>query len=441
MITQMKNLLASLSLGRTPDAKLDLSVAIGSTIARQIVSSALYFVALWITTRQLGPHQNGLLVTALLLPQTLYSFLNLGLGPSHVYHLSNGSGNHAAMRRTNWVLAFVLWAAVALVLALGDDQAIAKYLPGVDKQSTLYASLLFPVMLLAAWTSALIQGQRDYQVYNKTLLIQPLVFCAAVMVLGATASITVVSVLSCYIGSQLALWLSCEARVRKFKRPGAGKAHSLLNEIKYGLRAHISNVITFLNYRIALYLVSHMMGPTATGNYALSIQLAEVLWLIASAASQIIFPESAAHNKSPLELKQMIDKVAGTVVKVTLAAALAAAAVASFAIPWIFGKDYAGAVVPYIILLPGIVAWSYMSVLSNSLAGMGYQYINIVSALLCLLINIGGNLLAIPAFGLTGAAAVSTIAFSATALFTVLMYRRIMARSLDAYRKPREINQ
>lgn len=426
----MKNLLASLSLGTTPDAKLNLSVAIGSTIVRQILSSALYFVALWVTTRQLGPHQNGVLATTLLLPQTLYAFLNLGLGPSHVYHVSSGAGSHASMRRTNWVLALLLWAAVALVLAVSSDAHVATYLPGIDKQSAIYASLLFPAMLLAAWTSALIQGNRDYQAYNKTLLIQPLVFCSAVLVLGATGSVSVVSVLSCYLVSQMALWLTCEARLRKANRPPGSGTYTLLDAIKYGLRAHISNVITFMNYRIALYLVSYKLGPAAAGKYTLAIQLAEVLWLVSSAASLVVFPESAAHSKSPVALKAMIDKVAASVLKVTLAAALLAAALSVFAIPWVFGDAYRAAVTPYIILLPGIVAWSYMSVLSNSLAGMGFQNVNIQSAVLCLAISVGGGVLAIPHFGLNGAACVSTLAFCAAALYTMLVYKSLMKRRL-----------
>ena len=426
----MKNLLTSFSLGTTPDAKLNLSVAIGSTVVRQILSSALYFVALWVTTRHLGPHRNGLLATTMLLPQTLYAFLNLGLGPSHVYHISSGAGSHDRMRHTNWLLAFLLWAVVALALAVSPDGSIAHYLPGIDKQSALYASLLLPAMLLGAWTSALIQGNRDYQAYNKTLLIQPLVFCCAVLLLGASGAISVVSVVSCYLVSQASLWLLCEARLRKVSRPVGSSRYTLLEAIKYGLRAHISNVITFMNYRIALYLVSYFLGPSATGTYTLSIQLAEVLWLVSSAASMIVFPESAAHHKSPVELKAMIEKIAASVVKVTLAAALIAAALSVFAIPWVFGRAYQAAVTPYVLLLPGIVAWSYMSVLSNSLAGMGFQKVNIHSALLCLSINVGGGLLVIPAFGLNGAALVSTLAFSGAALYTMLVYKKMMTRRL-----------
>lgn len=430
MLTHMKSLLASLSLGRTPDARFDLSAAIGSTLLRQMVSSGLYFVALWVTTRQLGPHDNGLLVTALLLPQTLYAFLNLGLGPSHVYHMSSGVGSPRAMRRLNRRLAFGLWGVAALALALLGDGAIGRWLPGTARHTALYASLLFPMMLLAGWTSSLIQGARDYAAYNKTALTQPLVFCMGVLVLGAFHAVGVASVLACHILSQAALWLASEARVHGYAAPVPDPGVKLGAAVAFGLRTHLSNVITFLNYRVALYAVSLMIDPAGAGRYALAIQLAEVLWLIASAASVVVFPESAAHNRTPAALQAMVRKVALTVFKITLGAALLAAVLATPVIPWVFGRDYAEAALPFVILLPGIVAWSYMSVVANSLAGMGCQRVNIQAALLSFSLNGAGCLLAIPQYGLHGAALASTVAFSATAAYTIFLYRRIMAERI-----------
>lgn len=431
-MTHMKSLLASLALGRTPDARFDLSAAIGSTLLRQVTSSILYFVALWVTTRQLGAHDNGLLVTALLLPQTLYAFLNLGLGPSHVFHMSSGIGSPRTMRRMNWTLALALWGTAALALLLADDAAISHYLPGTAKRTALYASLLFPMMLLAAWTSALIQGARDYATYNKTALTQPVVFCAGVLALGALQAVSVPAVLACHILSQAALWLASELRVRRYAAPAVATGLKLSSAVAFGLRAHLSNVITFLNYRVALYLVSFLLDPAAAGRYALAIQLAEVLWMIASAATVVVFPESAAHNNAPAALQKMVRRIAMSVVRITLAGGVLAGALSVVAIPWVFGRDYAGSVLPFVILLPGIVIWSYMSVLANSLAGMGSQRVNIQGALLSFTLNGGGCLLAIPVLGMAGAALASSIAFTVTALYTIYMYGRIMAQRIGA---------
>lgn len=427
----MKNLFVNPATGAAPQHRLSLTAAIGSTVARQVFASALYFTSLWVTTRALGPHQNGILTTLLLLPQTLFAFLNLGMGPSHVYHLSSGLGNHGSMRVTNWVLAGGMWAAVAAVLALSSEQSIGRLLPGVGKHDALLASALFPMMLLAAWSSALIQGQRDYRSYNLTLLVQPLVFCGGILGLRACDAITPLTVVGCTVVSQMSLWLSSERRISRFSPPAAAR-HGLADALRFGLRAHTSNVITFLNYRLALYLVSFMLGASAVGQYALSVQLAEVFWLVSSAAAMIVFPESAAKGRTPAQLQRMIERVALAVVAVTGSGALLAGLLAPLAIPWIFGKEYAGSVVPFITLLPGVVLWSYMSVLSNSLAGLGCQWVNICGALLCLTIMIVGDLVAIPLWGVRGAALASTIAFSCTALFTVLSYRKIMLEKVQA---------
>jgi O-antigen/teichoic acid export membrane protein len=411
---------------------MHLAAAIGSTVARQVFASLLYFAGLWITTRALGPQQNGVLAMLLLLPQTLFAFLNLGIGPSHVYHLSSGQGNHASMRRANWKMAAGLWGAVVLVLALCPAEQIAWLLPGIGKQSALLASLLFPVMLLAAWSSALIQGSRDYRSYNLTLLVQPTVFFTCILSLRALDAITPVSVVCSTIFSQLCLWLLSEVRVNGFAPAPGDASHRTIDALRFGLRAHLSNVITYLNYRLALYLVSFMLGAATVGKYALSVQLAEVFWLVSGAAAMIVFPESAAKGRSPAQLQAMIEQVALSVVLITGTGALVAGLLAPTVIPWVFGKDYAGSVVPFVILLPGVVLWSYMSVISNSLAGMGCQNVNIRGALLCLSINITGDMLAIPRWGAQGAALASTIAFSCTALFTVAAYKRIMVGKIAA---------
>lgn len=421
----MKNIFLAPVEGSTERSRRSLTTAIGSTVARQVFASLLYFGSLWITTRALGPQQNGLLTTLLLLPQTLYAFLNLGIGPSHVYHLSSGQGDCGRMRVTNWVMATGLWVCIALVIAVSNEALIWKILPGVDKPTAIIASLLFPVMLLAAWSSALIQGQRDYRSYNLTLLIQPMVFCLAILALRAADKITPLAVVCCTIFSQLCLWLSSERRINQFNTPSQGQ-HRLADALRFGLRAHISNVITFLNYRLALYLVSIMLGATAVGKYALSVQLAEVFWLVSGAAAMIVFPESAAKDRTPLQLQRVIEQVALAVVLITGTGALAAGLLAPTLIPWIFGHAYADSVTPFVILLPGVVLWSYMSVLSNSLAGMGCQGVNICGAALCLGINIIGDVMAIPRWGIQGAALASTIAFSCTTLFTVCAYKKIM---------------
>lgn len=427
---RMKAFFAYFSLGRSPDSRLNLSRAIGSTIARQILSGVLHFIALWIITRQLGPEKNGILATVLLLPYTLHALLNFGLGAGHAYFVSKGTGDYKGMRTVNWVLAAGLWLAITASLFACSDEFIRQYLPGIEKDLALYAALLVPLMLLATWSSSLIQGSRDYDEYNKLLLLHPVVFCCGILFLNALNSVTVISVLTSYLLSYLAFWLLSEWKIGKLKPFQAATKSTSFDSLRFGLKAHLSNVITFLNYRIDLYIVSYMLGAIETGQYNLSMQLAERLWLISYAASVIVFPEAAAHTARPAELHKMTKKIAGTVFTVTLVGALVTALLSPFAIPWIFGNEYQGAVMPFIIMLPGIVLWSYMRIVSNALAGLGYLKVNNWSAVICLAVNIAANLIAVPLYGANGAALASTIAYSVATVYTVMMYRRVMEEKI-----------
>jgi O-antigen/teichoic acid export membrane protein len=422
----MKNVFTLSTLGTILDVKKSVAVAIGSTVARQLLSSIFYFISLWIVTRQLGPFENGILTAVMLFPQTLYSMLNFGLGASYIYFLSNSEGNYKQMRKISWIFSASLWGVVAIIIAFSSDSIISKYLPGARKDLVSFSTLLFPLMLLGSWTSSLVLGARKYDEYNKTLLIQPLSFLLLIVFFFFQKNISVITVIFCYLVSNFSLWILSEVKVARL--PEATNQRQSISKIAtFGLRAHLSNVITFLNYRIDLYLVTYFLSPTDTGIYALSIMLAERLWLISGAASMIVFPESSANRADFKNLNGMVKRVANLVLKITALGALIAGMLAQFFIPWIFGEAYAGSVMPFIILLPGIVIWSYMSVISNSLAGLGHINVNLLSALLSLCINIFGNLFAVPRFGILGAAFISSLAYAVAALFTISMYSRIVS--------------
>ena len=59
--------------------------------------------------------QEGLVVAR---GDAVYAVLNLGLASSHVYHMSSGTPDAAAMRRVNWTLAGALWGLALLALGL-----------------------------------------------------------------------------------------------------------------------------------------------------------------------------------------------------------------------------------------------------------------------------------------------------------------------------------
>jgi O-antigen/teichoic acid export membrane protein len=87
----------------------------------------------------------------------------------------------------------------------------------------------------------------------------------------------------------------------------------------------------------------------------------------------------------------------------------------------LFGQEFAGAVPAFQIQLIGLAAHGADGVLAGYNVGIGRPEFNTYTALVGLVVTVIGDLLFIPPYGLIGAAAVSSVAYTVKALtFTVI---------------------
>ena len=84
---------------------------------------------------------------------------------------------------------------------------------------------------------------------------------------------------------------------------------------------------------------------------------------------------------------------------------------ANYIIKLFFGDSFLLSVIPLLILLPGILAFSIGGVLAADLAGRGKPQFAVFSSLLGLVSNVILNIIFIPVWGIAGAALASSIAY------------------------------
>ncbi len=89
-----------------------------------------------------------------------------------------------------------------------------------------------------------------------------------------------------------------------------------------------------------------------------------------------------------------------------------------------YGNAFVPAVTPLRILLVGIVASSFLQVLSSLLLGSGRLQLLVWATAMGFAINLGLNLVLIPRFGMNGAAVSSAISYSVTGLVLSMVARR-----------------
>jgi O-antigen/teichoic acid export membrane protein len=402
-----------------------LALNIGATFVRQIVAALLQLGIVALIARVYGPEGNGAFAVALLVPSLLASFLNLGVAPANVYHLGGKHYQPRAILRSNFkIFAFLgllgLVTGGAMLYLRGHE-----WFPGVDPRVLWFALAIFPVSLLNSYLHSIFQGLQQFRPYNLLAIAQPgllLVFVALLTVLGNQNLALLIAAQFLAVFLVLLLTLLWLRPVLLADQSPHTASIPIKQTLSYGWKAHLSNMLAFVNYKADVFLANLFLGPAAVGVYVIAVALAEKLWLMSQAVSTVLLPRLAELNVDEAKRKQLTPLVTRWVLLATLLAALALAAAAHWLIALIFGADYAGALLPFWILLPGMVFLAGSRVIANDIAARGRPDLNLYGSILVVTINVVGNLILIPRHGLSGAAAATTFAYGADLILRLWIY-------------------
>ena len=379
-----------------------------------------------ILARLLGPEGRGIYALATLLPSLIVTFGNLGIGPATVYYVARNEFRRQEILGNNVLLSLGVGSVgvlAGLVLILFFRETV---FPGVPFGYLLLALFLVPVEIFFWYVRRVLLGVQYIKEYNYAQIAQSVLFLGfiALALLGLRAGVTGAII------AGLFTWLVVDALVFRLAKKVAGGIDFTLNTsyirraTTYGIQAHLSNILGFLNYRVDMFLVNRFLGPAAVGLYAVGVGLVEKLWTISQAASTVLFPRVAAEAEEQ-RLKEFTPLVARTVLWTTGLSALVLALLSRWIVLLLYSEAFLPAVGALQALLVGIVALSAGRVLANDIAGRGRPGLNIYIGIAAVATNIALNLLWIPHYGIVGAAWASTVSYTVSFLGSLFFYCRL----------------
>ena len=406
-----------------------LRLNIGMTLGQQFVAVVVQLLVVVLISRNLGPEGNGFYTMAVLLPTMLANFLNLGIGPATIYFVSRRkfSAKQAALENTKLALAIAcagIAIAVPVLLIYGE-----RLFPGIPTSLLLFGLAGFPLTLYLGFSSSVLQGIEDFRAFNASILLPPAVSIVVVPFTFYILELGIYGVLSAYILGQLAASIAVFMFLKKhFASDVTANSDNSVASItyyksvvRYGGKAHLSNVITFINYRADIFLVNIFLDPATVGIYALAVQIAEKLWMPSQAASTVLFPKLSSMGDRPVERLKLTNKVFLLVAAITTILGSLTAAMLHIFITPIFGKEYLSVFPTLYWLLPGIIFWAGARIQSNCIAAAGKPEWNMHLSLAVLIINLIGNILLIPRYGVVGAALATSIAYIFDAMIKLFL--------------------
>jgi len=379
--------------------------------------------------RVLGPAGKGEFTLATLIGALLLTVLNLGIPAAISYFISGGHAPEASFVKTVVVLGGML-AALGFVLTLSLDRAgYASRLLGAP-HLTPAMWLIFiglPFQFWGTFLQFVILAQGRRVLFAALPALGQLFVTILIGVLALLGRLTPVSAVAVTVASQIltgSTLLAFSQLHLNWLRAPLLSPRFWSSAAKYSLTSYGANTLQFLIQRADVFLVSIFLGVRAVGLYSVAYGVAELLTLLPQRLNNLYVPRIAG-ERTPDAKRQEVPLSSSLVFVSTAAAALLLALTAPFCIRFFYGEQYAPSVAPFLLLLPGICALAASSIQTAYLSGVGRVSTNAIVAGAGLALNLLLNLVLIPRYGISGAAAASSLAYCAQALLLVQAVARL----------------
>jgi O-antigen/teichoic acid export membrane protein len=400
--------------------------AISATLSRQLAAALFGLATTAVIARIYGPEGNGKLAIALLLPTLLATILNLGLSPANVYFLAARLTGIRSLMAVN-LRVYCLIATLGVLIGVGLLRwRGSEYFNGVDMEILWIALAMFPLSLLNGQLISFFQGLQQFRAFNILAIIQPFTVFLMILCLVVSGNTELKYLVATQIiGQALVLSFVIRWLFPLMKTPGEGQMPSIKASqlLKYGYKAHLGNIISFINYKADVYLANYFLGPVQVGMYVIAVALAEKLWFLSQAVSTVLLPRLSELSADENKRKALTPLMSRWVLFASVCGGVILALIASSLIDVVFGAQYRDSVMPLYVLLPGIIVMSSSRVLANDIAARGRPEINMFISLINVGLNVLLNVVFIPYYGLVGAALATTISYMVDLLLRLFAYQ------------------
>jgi O-antigen/teichoic acid export membrane protein len=370
-----------------------------------------------------GPAAVGVYALVRVLPGLVGVVMSSGLPGALTYFLAGPTREDRrlpmtimAMALAGGVLGTALWWAASPLLG-------AALFPDLSTPLVLLAGATVLTQLLVATAKSCSQGSDDLPGANLVILNEELLFLPAYGLLWVAGvhgdAATVAALLAADVGTFV--WAWWRLANRGFFRAAMAPSLALARRLAaYGMRGQVGGVMTLLNLRLDFILLQLLAGPAVLGVYAIASKFAELVKVPGMALTYVLYPRFAREQTAAAvaDARRLIPRAT----LLTTSVAVALLATAGLVIPAVYGAAFEPAVVPAQVILLGLTLDGLGGVITGFLYGAGRPGLNSWAMAAGLVVTVALDVVLIPPYGATGAAAASAVAYVTSTLALVWFY-------------------
>ena len=393
-----------------------------STLSTNVIGAILAALSSLILTSCLAPEQKGLITMTQLSGTTLVTLFSLSVNSAIIFYTSRHQTRHVrrALTRISLVLTgFILIAGLFCAVFLRNF--MYKNLPAMFiGLSILYAVFSF----VSSVFLSILRGENRFSSYNIIILIQrilTIIFSLAIIFWRYPVIMVLANLLIMLVMIALSIFVMVRVRYETPLPPEDDVDIPASKMVKYSLKSHASNVMSYVNSIISTYILNGLSPDTSNaGIYSFAYTLIEQLWLLPNAVSMVIMSRIAAMkvNEDKVRLTVMSCKI---VTYITMLCAVLMLIAVQFLVPIFFPK-YVLSITPMKILVVGSILITYAKVLANSIAAYGRPELNVISTAVGVVVNIIMGIILIPRFGINGTAMTTSLSLTVQGAASIIIF-------------------
>lgn len=359
--------------------------------------------------RILGPEGRGLYALIVTVPHIAAMICNFGLVASTAYFVSKGTIHKQQILTIIYLFPLIV-GFLAIILLYFFSKYYVQIFPEVSLPLLQYAIMLIPIIAFFNNGLAFLQGEKRFSAFNAVNFFNPLVFLLFFIIFVIFFDFQLQgAIFSWQIGFILSALLGAYLITQKNTFDFSVKRNDFITLIKYSSRISMSEILTFLNYRMDIFLVGFFLDAKSVGWYTIAVVIAETLWFLANSIANVLFPNFSERKES--EAQNLLKKGFSVVFWFTLISVLILIFLDHYIIQIAFGTEFLTSLQALQFLYPGVLLLSLYKILSSYIASRNKPGIIMRIAFIGLIFNFILNVILIPKLGISGAAIASSTAY------------------------------
>jgi len=285
------------------------------------------------------------------------------------------------------------------------------------------AAVLVPVMFLDWTTHGQLQGMLLFGRYNVLLVLSKMAYALGVLILLGIAGLGVAAGVLAYTASSVVMVLGALTPILASGQPRLD-ARLYRAMLHYGSRVQVGTIFQTAIARLDVIVLQFFRPLSQVGYYVVAQTIAELMLQLTGAFQTSVMPLMARYEGDARQAITSADSVRHHGI-LAGAATLANVVFGTGVILFLYGSRFHPAVVPMLVLLPGIWFAGMGGVIQGDLSGRGRPGLASQLAALAAAVTIIMDLALIPPLGVLGAALASVVAYTTYGISSLIALHRV----------------